>query len=66
MHLARLRGRRDDAFVSTELDRRTMVEAVKYARKVASASPIAHLMKREVPSGRKKVEEFVSEGRFVP
>ena len=28
-----------------------MVEAVKYARKVASASPIAHLMKREVRPG---------------
>lgn len=35
-------------YMSTELDRRTMVEAVKHARKVASATPIAHLMKREV------------------
>jgi choline dehydrogenase len=38
-------------YLSTELDRRTMVEAVKYARRVASASPIAHLMKREYRPG---------------
>lgn len=35
-------------YLSTELDQRTMVEAVKFAREVASASPIAHLMKRAV------------------
>ena len=38
-------------YLSTELDRRTMIEAVKFARTVASASPIAHLMKREVRPG---------------
>ncbi|WP_304351318.1 GMC family oxidoreductase [Comamonas testosteroni] len=38
-------------YLSTELDRRTMVEAVKYARDVARASPISHLMKREVRPG---------------
>jgi choline dehydrogenase len=38
-------------YLSTELDQRTMVEAVKFTRKVASASPINYLMKREFRPG---------------
>jgi choline dehydrogenase len=34
-------------YLASEHDQRTMVEAVKFARQVASARPIAHLMKRE-------------------
>ena len=39
-------------YLATENDQRTMVEAVKFARKVASSKPIAHLMKREYRPGQ--------------
>ena len=39
-------------YLATENDQRTMVEAVKFARKVASSKPIAHLMKREHRPGQ--------------
>jgi choline dehydrogenase len=39
-------------YLSTELDQRTMVEAVKFARRVASSRPIAPLMKREYRPGQ--------------
>lgn len=49
-------------YLSTDLDRRTMVEAVKFARKVASANPIAHLMKREVrPGAEQRTDEEILE-----
>ncbi|MBS0476848.1 MAG: GMC family oxidoreductase N-terminal domain-containing protein, partial [Proteobacteria bacterium] len=38
-------------YLDTELDKRTTVEAVKFARKVASAGPMASLMKREFRPG---------------
>jgi len=38
-------------YMSTEKDRRTTIEAVKFARKVASSPPMAPLMKREFRPG---------------
>lgn len=38
-------------YLSTEKDRRTTIEAVKFARRVASSPPMAHLMKREFRPG---------------
>ena len=38
-------------YLSTELDRRMAVDAVKYARRLAAAEPLAGLMKREFRPG---------------
>src|SRR5690606_33402146 len=38
-------------YLSAELDRRTAVAAVRYARRLASSDPLAPLMKREVRPG---------------
>ena len=38
-------------YLSTELDRRMAVAAVKYARRLAAAEPLAGLMKREFRPG---------------